>query len=518
MEYNYIIVGSGVAGSTIAQQILNEDKSASILMLEAGPKLEMKERRLWWDYVISGQRPYDYCEDLDLSEGENISSGETSWTFKESRLMIYGGSTVHWGGWSLRFRPEDFELYSRTGRGADWPITYEDLEPYYCNAEEFLSVGGDPSDTYTPRSKPFPLAPFPYTNADGLMIDSFQRLGISYAKMPIARYAHCVTTGTCKYCPFGARFSASYVLDKINDIAKHPNFVLAHDAVATKLIHDSKSTVSGLEYTDTISGERKVTKGKKYILCGGAYESPKLLLNSKSDFWLKGIGNDNDLVGRFLISHPFLYVRGKQSTNPKRMQQEIDFPTLMSRHYDSPEEQGNGKLFLFKSRSSPRVDLANKMMAGSTKNAIEEAASGGMEIELQGFMEEFSNFNNRVQLTDGVNRFGLPQTEVYFNRNADFDERANQRLELMKNIILDMGLQVVRYGVRSQRGDHAASTCRMSACPENGIVDSNLKVHGVNNLFVCSNAVFPSGAAVNPTLTLTALSFRLAEHLKNIPA
>ena len=455
-----------------------------------------------------------------ISEGENISSGETSWTFKESRLMIYGGSTVHWGGWSLRFKPEDFELYSRTGRGADWPITYDELEPYYCHAEKYLSVGGDSLDDSIPRSKPFPLEPFPFTNADGMMIKSFKRLGISFSKMPIARYGHCVTTGTCKYCPYGARFSASFILDELNSKEQYPNFTVMQETVAIRLLLDSKEQISGVEYT-TENSEKidGVARGKQYIVCSGAYESPKLLLNSKShQFWKNGIGNDNDLVGRFLISHPFLFARGKLRDNSNRMQQEIDFPTLLSRHYDSPEEQEAGKLVMFKSRSRPRVALADEMIKGLSKSAIDELSRGEMEIELQGFMEEFSNYNNRVGIASGKNQFGLPQTEVNFTRNSDFEERANQRLSLMKDVINDMGLEVTKSGVRNQRGDHASSTCRMSKCPENGVVDSNLQVHGVKNLHICSNAVFPSGAAVNPTLTLTALSFRLAEHLINIRA
>lgn len=518
MEYQYIIIGSGVAGATVAHNLLKHNKDTSILMVEAGPKVEMRKRRLWWDYVVSGERPYDFCEDLKISEGENVSSGDTSWIFKESRLMIYGGSTVHWGGWSLRFKPEDFELYSRTGRGADWPISYNELEPYYCHAEEYLSVGGDASDIYVPRSKPYPLEPFPYTNADGAMIESFKRLGISYAKMPIARFSHCMTTGTCKYCPLGARFSASYVLDELSKNDNYSNFTLVQEAAVSQLLMDSKDQVSGIKYFDRKIDKEVDVRGDQVIVCSGAYESPKLLLNSKNQYWANGIGNDNDLVGRFLISHPFLYARGKSINNPDKMQQEIDFPTLMSRHYDSPEEQEKGKLFMFKSRSRPRVKLANEMINGSSKRAIDEITTGSMEIELQGFMEEFSNFNNKVTVAQKKNRFGLPQTEVYFTRNADFEERAKQRLSLMKDVIEDMGLEFVKSGIRNQRGDHAASTCRMSKCPENGVVDSNLKVHGVNNLHICSNAVFPSGSAVNPTLTLTALSFRLAEHLININA
>ena len=128
-------------------------------------------------------------------------------------------------------------------------------------------------------------------------------------------------------------------------------------------------------------------------------------------------------------------------------------------------------------------------------------------------MEEFSNPNNRVLVGDGKNRIGLPQTKVDFSRNSDFRERANRRLKTMSEIVSKTGGTIIKSAVRSQRGDHAASTCRMGNSPSNSVVDENLLVHGVENLWVCSNAVFPTGGAVNPTLTLVALSIRLADHL-----
>ena len=106
-----------------------------------------------------------------------------------------------------------------------------------------------------------------------------------------------------------------------------------------------------------------------------------------------------------------------------------------------------------------------------------------------------------------------PQTQVNFSRESDFLDRAATRLEIMKKIVSETGAKIIKAGVRSQRGDHSASTCRMGDSPATSVVDPDLRVHGIENLWVCSNAVFPSGAAVNPTLTLTALATRLGDHL-----
>src|SRR5947209_1106266 len=109
-EFEYIIVGSGVAGATIASRLLTDHQSTTILILEAGPEVPAKDRRSWWDYVVLDRKPYAYTYD---QAGETSSVGNINWDFNENRVVAYGGSTIHWGGWCLRFKPEDFELRSR---------------------------------------------------------------------------------------------------------------------------------------------------------------------------------------------------------------------------------------------------------------------------------------------------------------------------------------------------------------------------------------------------------------------
>lgn len=508
-SYDYVFVGSGVACATAAQVLLDADPAKSVLVLEAGPTFQLADRRKWWDYIVTGRRPYQAYQDRDV---DNVSEGTEEWVFPESRLMVRGGSTVHWGGWSLRFKEEDFRLRTNTGRGGDWPFDLNELLPSYKMAEHLLGVSGDDAqEDY--RDDPYPLPAYPYTAADGLMIEAFEKQKMRYAPMPVARFRRCMTTGTCKYCPVNARFSATFVLDRLAETYGE-KFELATEAPVSRLLMSKRNRACGVEYISYPEGETHRVEGDTIVLGGGAIETPKLLQRSRSPFWPHGVGNDYDLVGRYLISHPFLYARVGLPENQNRWQQELDFPTLMSRHYDAPEDQDKGKLFLFKSRSRPRTGLAKMMREGRRREDIDRAVRGPMEFELQGFMEEFSNFHNRVENGPGVNHVGLPQTRVGFSRNPDFEKRKEARLAQMRTIVEGIpGSTFLKADIRSQRGDHAASTCRMSTQPDNGVVDANLKVHDVDNLYVCSNAVFPSGAAVNPTLTLTALALRLAEHL-----
>ncbi len=511
--FEYVFVGSGVAASTVAKTILEKNRLASILILDAGPKVPQQDRRSWWDYVVLNRRPYDYCYD---QKGQNQSVGNTTWSFDDGRVSMYGGSTVHWGGWCLRFKPEDFEVFSRTGTGADWPISYDTLEPYYNRAEEYLSVCGDDSEGWTPRSMAYPRPPFPWTAADGEMIQAFQELGIKPGKLPIARYRKCMTTGTCKYCPIGARFSGQIALEDLVADGRHSNLEVVHNAPVTKINAESKRRIRSVEYLDSVTGETYEAAGAKIIACAGAYETPKLLQVSTSSFWENGVGNDHDIVGRYISSHPFLIVTGIRSDNQEEWFQEFDFPTLMSRTYDSPElQKDGGKIFLFKDRTQPNCDIAAHMIQGKTREQVDAVVRGPRTQELQAFMDDRGLVTNRVSAGRGVNRFGLPQTQIDFTRPPEFYEVVKKRLDLMEKVILAMGYTTdpKRKTIRTQSGHHMTSTCRMGKTPEQGVVDENLLVFGTDNLYVCSNAVFPTGSAVNPTLTLTAMSMRLGDHL-----
>jgi len=509
-KYDYIIVGSGVAGITLAKKLLENDSKTTILMLEAGPPIPAKDRRSWWDYVTLGKTPYDFTYD---GAAEARSIGKVNWITSGARVKAVGGSTMHWGAWALRFKPEDFQLYTNTGEGGDWPITYDDIEDYYFQAEEYLSVCGDETENWSPRKKPYPMPPFQWTAADGVMIEAFLKQGIKPGKMPLARYRKCFTTGTCKYCPFGSRFSAVNILTELLANPRYSGFELRSNSPAVRVIAESKANIEAVEYIDNTTGNAVQEHAHNFIICSGAYETPKLLMNSKNQYWTRGIGNDADLLGRFIISHSMLKVKGSTPENKERWFQEYDFPTLMSRTHDSPERQKMGKIFLFKNRVLPNINIAQLMIDGKTPEEIDRIVSGPMELELQAFMEEKGKFDNRLQIAEGVDRFGLPLTTVNFNRTDAEEANARENINLMTAVIVEMGYKVVYAKTEDPGAHHTTGTCRMAKTAQDGVTDADLKVHETNNLYLCSTGVFPSGSAVNPTLTLVALSFRLADHL-----
>ncbi|HEV8579124.1 MAG TPA: GMC family oxidoreductase [Thermoanaerobaculia bacterium] len=509
-----LIVGSGVAGGLIAERLLAAGMGP-VTMLEAGANLKMRDRRSWLDFVTAGTIPYAGLSDV---AGDYETAGTMPWLIEGGRLMARGGSTLHWGGWCPRMKPEDFEIESRIGFGGlDWPFSYDDLQPYYERAESYLQVAGDSNSQDPPRRNPYPFEAPTFTLTDGVFISALERLGISYGHLPIARNARgingnaqCVTFGTCDYCPVGARFTGDQPLDRLQARHDRATFELRLGAAARRVLVSRKHQAVGVEYVDLATGAVKVIEAEEIILCAGSYETPKLLIASASPSWPHGIGNDTDQVGRYVIAHPFFFARGFSPTNPLRLQEELNFPTAQSRHWDTPEFQREGKFILTKAQT-PLLDIAALMGEGRLAAEIDAATAGAQTMDLFGSIQIFSEFENRVLPANGTTRFGLPRTRIETPVPAFSAAFEQTILDRMNRVLVEMGYTPVFAGAFPQRGDHAMCTCRMSESPARGVVDPDLKVHGMDNLHIVSNAVFASGGAANPTLTLTAVALRFLD-------
>ncbi|MEH6461746.1 GMC family oxidoreductase [Chitinimonas sp. JJ19] len=528
MKVETLIIGSGVAAAALAQRLLAKNPNASILMLEAGRKVKMQDAAIWQDYVVSGKLPYTQYYDLPYPDrdqpGENLSAGTTAVPLDGSRALTYGGSTIHWGGWSFRLKPEDFALRTNTGHSLDWPISYADLEPYYSQAEHYIGVSGDSNDPTVPRHCDYPFPAFPYTLEDQPAAEAMAALGMAYSHLPIARHgitdttsrhAPCQTTGTCKYCPFGARYSANNFLDDMQNWGNFPGLQIRLNSIVQEISMRSRQQAGGVVYLDRETGQQVVVEADRIIVAAGTLESTKLLLRSRSDHWQLGIGNDHDLVGRNIVTHPYFIFSGSAPGNPLKLQPEMNFPTLCSRHFDSPAEQAKGKFILINPPGSPTVNLLSKMQAGVSRLDMDRYVAGPRQIQLHGMVEIFSEPQNRIANIDKLNHLGMQETLVDFGQAAGFDPRMQEIQGHVQRLFEAMGATMNAKPTISWRADHAACTLRMSDDDSEGVTDRHMRVHGVDNLYVCSNATFPSTGAVNPTLTLAALALRLGDHLNH---
>jgi choline dehydrogenase-like flavoprotein len=346
------------------------------------------------------------------------------------------------------------------------------------------------------------------------MAAAFEEFGLMPGHMPLSRHRKCMTTGTCKYCPLGARFSADQVLDQLASNPRFAGLRVKCNAPAIRLITSSRRRVQGVEYLDNNTGATIEARASIIVVAAGTFETPKLLQRSRGAHWDNGVGNDCGNVGRFLLSHSQLKARGRKRGNPQRWFQEYDFPTLMSRSWDVPQHQAEGKLFLYNHKKLPNFDFAAMMIAGKSRDEIEAAFTESHEVQLEAFFEDKGQPANFVACDPSRRtRFGLPMTTVRYDRTPEAGAAIGRWLTRMTRLVEAMGYEVVSSTVGPPAGHHASGTCRMGDDPRESVTDRHLRVHGIDNLYLCSNAVFPTSSAVNPTLTLVALAFRLAGHL-----
>lgn len=531
-----LIIGTGVAAATVARSILNSS-DRSVLMLEAGGTLPMGHERRWQDLTMKGlgdhNRPYAYAVDETGDKASYDNTGppqplpayakypEHKWGISGSRLIIKGGTQLHWGGWSLRMKPEDFRLNTQTNKGLDWTFGYDELEPYYTEAERLFQVAGKEGDTNQPdrRSGKFPFRNLPYAETDAPLLELWKEKGIGFGPMPIARNtirnqdvrlgldsdpveihtASCRTTGTCKYCPVRGKFTNDQSLEYIEENSGGRLRIVTHAVVRRILLDNRKAT--GVVYLDKNSGTDIRALANDVIVCAGALETPKLLINS---------GIQNEHLGRHLTAHPMFVVRATRQVD-RGMQQELHFPTLCSRHFDSPETQAQGKLLLAKYYTRPYRDLGKMIGTGKSPADIETSLNTE-EYEIRGFVENAFHANTTVGVAEGHDQWGLPRTKLTVSGKVYPEETIHSYLEMMTGWMTEMGYTDKLYTkVYPPRGDHAMSTTRLASSPEYGVVDDRLKVFGTDNIYVVSNAVFPNVGAVNPTLTLGAVSLRFAK-------
>ncbi len=507
---NIVIVGSGLAGSLMARYFSALD---GVVILDCGPGIPMADPGWWFHQVARGggtsNAPYAaYYDQPD----DFVATGEHPWNIVGGRIFGAGGTTLHWGGWVPRFMPEDFALYSNTGQGIDWPFGYNDLEPFYTQAEQYLGASGNSDDQQPPRSRPYPYGAAPYPISAGPFIKAFEQLGIGYGHLPMARYGKaqgevgpCRTTGTCDYCPVGGRFTGDQPLALLSGNA---HVSLRLDAVVTAIRMRSKQQVAGVTYTDLKTGCSVELDAQAVILCGGAFEIPKLLQTSRSSFWPNGIGNDSDLVGRFVSATQFFFASGIRA-NPLTFEEELGFPSLCSRAFDTPAYQRKGKFFISMNYETPNTDLGLLMAQGQTVEQIRAACSAPAAFQLYGNLSALPQYSNRVSATTGYTRFGLPRTLIDTPMPLYDPAAAQGYVGILQHVLTKMGCQNVTWGTYPQRGDHVACTTRMANDESAGVVSPELQVFGVDNLFVVSNSVMPTLPAANPTLTLVALAMRV---------
>jgi choline dehydrogenase-like flavoprotein len=508
------IVGAGPAGGLVAARLASA--GYDVVVLDAGPRFDPADRDERQERAI---RPaYDRPDvwDSDPERDAHAASGEWFYPLNHARVKGIGGSTLHWQGMVMRLHEADFDSASERGVGVDWPIEYADLRPYYAAAEREFGVAGAMDNPYAPpREEPFPMPAFEPSYSDSLFAEACASLGIDMHSVPNARNSEpyddrseCVGYGTCQpVCPSGAKYDATVHVDR----AETQGATVLDRAPVQRLAHGPNS-VEAAVYT-TPDGQTHRQEADAFVLACGGVETPRLLLLSESEYYPDGLANSSGLVGNYFMDHLFAGTGGLLD-EPTR-QNHVGFLTSESHQFydEADEDVGPFKLeFLNYAGPSP-VELALSGDDWGDELLGQLREEYGNHVAVGALVEQLPREDSYVALDrEQTDDHGNPVPDVHWNvgeRALRTIERAN---EIQERILDELGAEITWQAGPDSTGPayHHMGTTRMGTDPEASVVNANLRTHDLDNCWVVGSSVFPTGGAMNPTLTIGALALRAA--------
>jgi choline dehydrogenase-like flavoprotein len=524
LSADVVVVGSGICGSLTARKLLSQ--GASVLILEAGPRVDRgrivaayRNAPYKGDFMAlypsSSWAPHPVYQPKD--NGYLVQAGPSPYAAEYIRVV--GGTTWHWAAQAWRVLPNDLRLKSLYGVGVDWPLTYEELDPYYQEAETIMGVSGAPN-TGSPRSHPFPMEPvaepwamrrFRERLAPGnlpVVANTTARNSRTYDGRPA-----CRGNNSCQpICPIDAQYHGGLAIAA----AEAAGAKLLPNAVVYRVEHDPAGRIAAMHYFDPDKNTHRVT-GKTFVLAANGIETPKLLLLSTSDKFPNGVANSSGMVGRHLMDHP--------STSLTFYAEE---ELWLGRGPQSPSSINTRRDGTFRAgHAAYRIDFTNiNQVYNVTQTLIAEGVYGAElekqvryrtahQVSVKNVLEVLPDPDNRITLTSQKDALGIPKPQAHYaiaeytRRGAEASKADFTRIaELMGGT----GLRFSKEGVFANN-QHITGTLSMGDDPKTSVVDRFGRSHDHENLFMVGTGVMPTSATCNSTQTAVALALRTADHM-----
>jgi choline dehydrogenase-like flavoprotein len=504
-EVDYVIVGVGSAGGVLLQRLARA--GFNVVGLEAGPFWDTEK-----DWVSDETGSHElYWTDPRVTGGTDpLALGANN-----SGKGVGGGS-VHWAAFTPRLHPSDFEVYTRDGVGADWPIDYSIIQPYYEQLELEMPVSGP---AYYPWGHPhgYPYGPHPMGGVGNALIKGCTALNIPVSiGGPVAILAgshgdrpHCIYRGFCiQGCKVGAK--ASTLVTHVPDALRSGAEIRPH-SMAAHIELGSDRRAKGVHYFDR-NGNLHFQKAKAVIVSGYAIETPRLLLNSACPGFENGLANSSGTLGKYLMAQAGNVVLGRFD-QPVRMYKAPPAHALTEEFYETDPKNDFVRGFAIQTVGPLPVAFAKQMLAAK------KAWGWGMRREMMDY-DHWASFgllgeilpwaDNTVTLAEEKDRFGLPVAHVTFNLHDNDKKLIKAAKEKTMQVMRAAGATEV---VQEARYAHLVGACRMGSDPDSSVVDKFGRTHDIANLFVCDGSVFPTQGSANPGLTIQSLAARTADYL-----
>jgi choline dehydrogenase-like flavoprotein len=557
--HDVVIVGSGAGGGTVTKVLA--DLGVRVLLLEAGPMVSMSDfKMLQGPYDVwhrgAGERAQLYTEGqappLSYDARFPVNAGDEPYTvapgsqFRWFRSRCVGGRTNHYGRVQLRYSDYDFKPRSFDGLGWDWPISYEDIAPYYDKAERLIGVTGRAEGI---RSAPDGIfqEPAPLKVHEVLLQRACAKLGIrainarqAVITRPLNGRPACHYCGQCgRGCTTASNYASSYV--QIFPAMETGRVQVLANAMARELITDATGRVTAVSYIDKTTGAERQVRCRSVVLAASACESARLLLNSKSPRHPDGLANSSGAVGKYLTDSvgfgmsatvpalagmpvhntdgygPHLYIPWWMWDRHK----ELDFP----RGYHV--EVGGGGFGMPGLGFGAAAYNRSEGYGIPMKQAIRESY-GGTTIGLSGRGSMIPNEHSYCEIDpDTKDKWGIPVLRFHWRWSDHEINQVRHMRESFRAILESLGGTIAtgRGGAASQSAAappvmgagggiiHEVGCVRMGDDPRASVLNKFCQAHDVRNLFVADGGPFVSHADKNPTHTIIALAWRTAEHL-----
>lgn len=525
-------MGAGAAGGVLARELAVA--GMRVVVLEQGPWRRSEEfghdELATWMLADLQPPPADFPQTFRTSEAEPAEVRATPPPMIYSRGV--GGSSVHFTANFWRLRPVDFRERSLLGPipgtgFSDWPITYEELEPYYTRVDWEIGVSGEPGPFDPPRSRPYPVPPLPVKSSGVLFDRGARRMGWHPQPAPMAILSRpyrgrpaCVHCGYCMAygCEVGAK--SSTLVTTIPEAVATGRCEVRTEATAMRVETDSRGRATGVLYLDG-EGREHFQPARAVVLSANGAETPRLLLMSTSSRFPDGLANSSGKVGRYLMCNGQTAAFGLFE-QPLNEYKSVQVTRLLFDFYETDPRRGfyggggidvrlsAGPMFFALWGLPPDVPTWGR----EYKRALNDAYTRTMEVA--GHTTSLPVETNSISLDPEVrDRWGRPALRMTYRDHPDdlatmafFLERSRELLEAAgARKIWDHGVEGTEITA------HLLGTCRMGDDPAESVVDRYHRAHDVPNLFICDGSSLVTSGRGQPTMTIQALAFRAGEHL-----
>jgi choline dehydrogenase-like flavoprotein len=501
-EVDLVVVGCGAGGATLTQRLTRA--GWDVVALDAGP---------FWDPDTDWVSDEAGSHHLYWTEPRVIGGDDPVPLGSNNSGRGVGGSMVHYAGYTPRFHPSDFRTATQDGVGADWPLSYDELRPYYEQIENELPVAGEDWPWGDPHS--YPHSPHPVGGNGDVFLKGAVELGIEAKVGPVAitngRFGnrpHCIYRGFClQGCKVNAK--ASPLITHVPDALAHGAEVRADSMVTRVMVDERTGRATGVSYVK--DGVERFQRARHVAVAGYSIETPRLLLNSASPRFPDGLCNDFDQVGRYLM------VQGAPQTGGRfdaevRMYKAPPPEVSTEAFYETDPSKPYKRGFSIQTVSPLPITWAEHVITqGHWGRSLRDYMSDYVHWSCLGALCEFlPQPDNRVTLADEKDRHGLPVAKLTYSQ-CDNDRRLMRAAQdVMEDLLRAAGAGEV---MTIDRFAHLVGGARMAADEQHGVVDGDCRTFAVPNLFITDGSVLPTQGSANPALTIMSLAARTADRL-----